>query len=82
MGKHERQLIEEAEKIIEKILNSSPLTPDDKKNRWFFYAFQVAKRIKKDFPNISSAKHLSNRYDNTGDILIVSNGEKVFIEVR
>ena len=82
MGKHERQLIEEAEKIIEKILNSNPLTSNDKKNRWFFHALQVAKQIKKDFTNISSAKHLGNRYDNTGDMLIISNGEKIFIEIK
>ena len=82
MGKHERQLIEEAEKIIERILNSSPLTPDDKKNRWFFHALQTAKQINKDFPNISLAKHLGNRYDNTGDMLIISNGEKIFIEAK
>ena len=82
MGKHERQLIEEAEKIIERILNSSPLTSDDKKNRWFFHALQTAKQINKDFPNISLAKHLGNRYDNTGDMLIISNGEKIFIEAK
>lgn len=82
MGKHERQLIEETEKIIVKILNSQKLTDLDKKNHWFYHAFSIAKRIKKDFPNITSACHLGNRYDNTGDILIISNGKETFIEAK
>lgn len=82
MGKHERQLIGEAEKIIVKILNFRGLNADDKKNRWFNHAFSITKRIRKDFPNIASTSHLGNRYDNTGDILIVSNGSKFFIEVK
>jgi len=82
MGKHERQLIEEAEKIIVKILNFQRLTGSDKKNRWFKHAFSIAKRIKKDFPKISSTHHLGNRYDNTGDILIASGKNKYFIEVK
>ncbi len=82
MGKHERQLIEEAEKIIVKILNSRGLNVDDKKNCWFNHAFFIARKIKKDFPNITSVYHLGNRYDNTGDILIISNGSKFFIEVK
>ena len=82
MGKHERQLIEEAEKIIVKILNSQKLTASDKKNHWFKHAFSITKRIKKDFPNISSVRHLGNRYDNTGDILIASRKNKYFIETK
>ena len=82
MGKHERQLIEDTEKIIVKILNSEPLTSNDKKNRWFNHAVQIAKQINRDFPNISSVKHLGNRYDNTGDILIISNSKGIFIEVK
>ncbi len=82
MGKHERHLIKGAEEIIRKILNSEPLANNEKKNRWFLHAFRVAKQINKDFPNISSAKHLGNRYDNTGDILITSNGKEIFIEVK
>jgi len=82
MGKHERQSIEDAEKIIVKILNSQKLTASDKKNRWFKHACSIAKRITKDFPNIRAARHLGNRYDNTGDILILSDGKKFFIETK
>lgn len=80
MGKHERQLIEEAEKIIVKILNCQNLTTSDKQNRWFKHSFNIARRIIKDFPQITSASHLGNHYDNTGDILITSRGNKFFIE--
>lgn len=82
MGKHERHSIEEAEKIIVKILNSQKLTASDKKNRWFKHAFSIAKRIKKDFLNISSSYHLGNRYDNTGDIMIICKGKEIFLEIK
>lgn len=82
MGKHERQSIEEAEKIIVKILNSQKLTNSDKKNRWFKHVFSIAKRITKDFPDINSAHHLGNHYDNTGDIMIICKGKKIFIEIK
>ena len=82
MGKHERQSIEEAEKIIVKILNSQNLNDFDRKNHWFSHASSIAERIKKDFINITSVRHLGNRYDNTGDILIISKKNKFFIETK
>lgn len=82
MGKHERDLIEKAEKIIVKILNSKRVSSRDKKNRWFNHASSIAEGIKKDFPKIKSARHLGNRYDNTGDILIIFNSNKNFIETK
>jgi len=82
MGKHERQSIEDAEKIIVKILNSQKLTSFDKKNRWFKHAFSIAESIIKDFPNISSAHHLGNRYDNTGDLMIIYKGKRIFLEIK
>lgn len=82
MGKYERELIEEAEKIIVKILNYQEIKNSDKKGYWFNHAITIAEKIKKDFPNITSARHLGNRYDNTGDILIISNRKEIFIEVK
>jgi len=82
MGKHERGLIENAEKIIVKILNSQQLSNADRKNRWIDHIISIAQKIKNDFPNITSAHHLGNRYDNTGDILIISNNKEFFIEVK
>lgn len=82
MGKHERQSIEEAEKIIVKILNSQRVNDSDKKNHWFKHALALAEKIKNDFPNITSATHLGNRYDNTGDILITTNEGEFFLEIK
>lgn len=82
MGKHERKLIEEAEKIIVKILNSQKLNNSDRKNRWFKHAFAMAKKLQVDFPNIRRARHLGNRYDNTGDILIFCDGKDFFVETK
>jgi len=82
MGKHERKSIEEAEKTIVKILNSQNLNDFDRQNHWFSHASSIAERIKKDFINITSARHLGNRYDNTGDILIISKKNKFFIETK
>lgn len=82
MGKHEREQIEKAEKIIVKILNSQELTSSDRNNYWIEHAFAIAKKIQEDFPDIKKARHLGNRYDNTGDILILSNKKEIFIETK
>lgn len=82
MGKHERKLIEEAEKIIVKILNCQKIDASDRDNFWFNHALSIAERIKKDFQNIAGAKHLGNRYDNTGDILLDWQNKNIFIEVK
>ncbi|BCX16107.1 MAG: hypothetical protein KatS3mg098_336 [Candidatus Parcubacteria bacterium] len=83
MGKYEREQIEEAEKIIVKIINSQKVSDLDKQNRWFKHAIAIAERIKKDFPNIKKAQHLGNRYDNTGDILLITSDKReIFIEVK
>lgn len=82
MGKHERQSIKTAEKIIVKILGSEKISSSDTKNRWFKHAFFIAKEIRKDFTKITLTRHLGNRYDNTGDVLIISNGKDILIEVK
>ena len=82
MGKHERALIEQAEKIIVKILTAEKISKVDEKNRWFLHACYIAGRIKKDFPKIDSVSHLGNRYDNIGDILLISGGNKFFLETK
>lgn len=82
MGKHERALIEKAEKIIVKILKSEKLTGADTENHWFVHARAIAKKIKADFPRIDSVSHLGNHYDNTGDVLLTFDGEKSFIETK
>lgn len=83
MGKHERDLIKKAEKIIVKILNRKPVVLTDKQNPWFKHAAEIAKQIKNDYSNFISASHLGNRYDNAGDILLkMPNSGSIFIEVK
>lgn len=81
MGKHERELIEKAEKIIIKIL-SQKISEIDKKNRWFVHACYLAGTIHANFPKFDSISHLGNRYDNIGDILLISGGKKFFLEIK
>lgn len=83
MGKYERKSIEEAEKIVEKILNLEKLSSNDFKNHWFKHAVVVAKRIKKDFKKYTYAKHLGGHYDTIGDIkLSFPKGKEIFIETK
>lgn len=81
MGKHERKQIGEAEKIIVKILNNHNLNDFDRKNRWFRHAVAIAEKIKRDFSS-SLSRHLGNRYDNTGDLSLISVGREIYIEVK
>lgn len=84
MGKHERKLIEEAEKIIVDLLNNKII--DNKNfiiNPWREHIIELSNFIIKEYPNILVAQHLGNRYDNTGDILLkLSSGEEIYIEIK
>lgn len=82
MGKHEREQIEEAEKIVVKILNNKKLSKSDLKNHWLKHAHAIADKIKSDFSNINAAKHLGNDYSTIGDISFLSNGHEVIIEIK
>jgi len=82
MGKHERKNIEEAEKILIKLLNSKTLSSVDKKNHWSRQAVKLAERISKDFPIIKKAQHLGNRYDTVGDIMIKTDKGEKYFEVK
>lgn len=82
MGKHERESIEEAEKIIVKLLNNKDLSKSDLNNHWFKHAQVLAERIRKDFSTISFAKHLGNDYATIGDISFIAGGHEVIIEVK
>jgi len=82
MGKHEHDIIEEAEKIIVKILNGHKITPKDKNNPWYCHALSIAMQISADYPNFKSAKHLGNRYDNTGDILLKLPSDELYLEIK
>jgi len=82
MGKHERLLIEEAEHIIIKLLMGIPITGQEKANKWFYHASQIASKIKEDFTDIKKADHIGNRYDIIGDILINDGSNDFYLEIK
>ncbi len=83
MGKHERGEIKKAEKIIVKILNGGNITSVDRANLWFDHAAKIAEIIKQNYPNMMSAVHLGDTYENAGDIFIKTrSGKTVVIEVK
>lgn len=82
MGKHERESIEEAEKIIVKLLKSEGLSRNDLKNHWLKHAQAIAKQIKIDFPSITSARHLGNDYSTIGDVSFIADGREIIIEAK
>lgn len=82
MGKHERESIEEAEKIVVKLLNNKNLSKSDLKNHWLKHAQAIAQQIKKDFSQITTAKHLGNDYTIIGDISFIVSGHEVIIEAK
>ncbi len=82
MGKHERNIIETAEKIIVKILNKKKINANDETNHWYDCAVAIANQILADYPDLKSAKHLGNRYDNIGDILLKLPGSELYLEIK
>lgn len=82
MGKHEREQIEEAEKTVVKIFNGKKLSKSDLKNHWLKHARAIANKIKTDYSNIASAKHLGNDYTTIGDISFISGENEIIIEVK
>lgn len=82
MGKHEREKIEEAERIIVKILNNKKLSKNDLKNHWLKHAQAIAQQIKKDFSKVTFAKHLGNDYTTIGDLSFIADGREIIIEAK
>lgn len=83
MGKHERKLIEDAEKMLVSLLNKEKIDEEDMKgNPWFEHALALLDKIRADYPNLISAEHIGNRYDNIGDILIKLPDKEVFLEIK
>lgn len=86
MGKHERQEIENAEKIVVNLLNSNKVSPSQKKNKWYNHSVALANEIRNDFPNIQFSEHIGNLYSSreVGDIkLKLANVEdNIYLELK
>lgn len=86
MGKHERQEIENAEKILVDLLNKKDLSNTQVRNKWITHCFELEKVIRRDFGKIKSAEHIGNIYGKVeiGDIKILTekNTNWLYIELK
>ena len=86
MGKHERQEIENAEKILVDLLNKKDLSHTQKINKWITHCFELEKVIRSDFDTIKSVEHIGNIYGKgeIGDIKILTENDPrwLYIELK
>lgn len=83
MGKHERQEIENAERIVVDILNNKDLSTAQKNNKWYNHSLEMERAIRRDFGEIKQAEHIGNTYGagEIGDIKILITDWK-YIELK
>ena len=76
MGKHERQEIENAEKIVVGLLNQKKIPEYHKKNKWISHCYGLVKVIKEDFKELQKVDHVGNVYggNEVGDIKLLTGG--------
>jgi len=84
MGKHEREDVYIAERILNDLLNGKMIEANRKKHKLFDCANALASRIKTDFPNIQQSYHIGNIYGTSlGNIkLILASGEAIYLELK
>ena len=83
LGKHERQEIEDAEKIVVDLLNKKIISAKQKKNKWIKHSLETEKAIIRDFGDIKQAEHIGNTYGagEIGDIKILTD-DWIYIELK
>jgi len=69
------------EEILVKNILNGDVREKDKKHPLFSIAQELAKEIRKDLINIKICKHVGNKFDDRGDI-IVFNSKKQYIELK
>jgi len=83
MGKHERAIVEEAEKIAAILINNEKLSSAQEEHPFLELIKNFAKLIKLDYKNITKATAIGNSYDSPGDIVLnLKNGQKRYIELK
>lgn len=71
MGKPERELAEKAERIITKLINGEQLSKDEMTHPFFVILEEFSIEIRRKYPEIISAYHIGNTYENRGDIKLM-----------
>lgn len=83
MGKHERDIVEKAEKIIVKLINKSKLEKEEFKHPFLKLIYKFITHITNEYSDIEKAEHIGNKYNSLGDIkLKLKNGEIKYIELK
>lgn len=84
MGKHEREDVYIAEKILNNLLNGEKVDNSRRQHKLFDCATALANRIRTDFPNIRKSHHIGNIYGGSiGNIkLILATGEEIYLELK
>ena len=83
LGKHERQEIEDAERIVVDLISNKNISAKQKKNKWIKHSIETVKAIKRDFEDIKQAEHIGNMYGagEIGDIKILTD-DWIYIELK
>lgn len=81
MGSSQRQIVEDAEKIVVKLLNAEPLTEIERNHKFTSLIQKFIIRLRADYPTFKRAEHLGNDYNTIGDISILLDDDK-FIHVE
>jgi len=84
VGKYERKDIFIAENILNELLNGFDVPENTKGHKYVPHMKVLAKRIKRDFPNIRRSHHVGNIYGTSlGNMkLELLDGEVVFLEIK
>lgn len=83
MGKHEREIVQKAEKIAVKLINNEELSFEEKDHPFNKLNKKFVDIIKEKYPNIKKAEHLGNQYNTIGDICLILEDERtIFIELK
>lgn len=83
MGKHERDIVEEAEKIVAALINGENLSVIQKKHPFLDIINKFIPIVKSNYKNIKKAVAVGNTYNSPGDVILhFDNGDKRYLELK
>jgi len=84
MGKHEREVVYEAEKILSDMLNDIEASKEQRRHPLFDCVQTLKEAIRADFPNVEASHHVGNIYGTSlGNIkLHLTDRREVFLELK
>jgi hypothetical protein len=83
MGKHERDIVKEAEKIVATLINREELSVIQKKHPFLDVIIKFIPMVRNNYKNIKKAVAVGNTYNSPGDIILhFDNGDKRYLELK